>query len=219
MPKQTRKSTDGMGVVIWWYDNEWRIRRSAPGYGPFTYTVEGSLGGSAPYRWAGEFESLAAARKAISNPVDKWPGKVDASAIIAKMDGFAHSYVVAALFCGVERKDDDPLKDNDKLYDVDIYDVDAETLNTMVADCAKFQDEARDIITAAAETGECVYGPDCTDEFERAGHDFWMTRNHHGVGFWDGDWPEPMAKQLTDLAHKYGEFDLYMGDDDRVYAL
>lgn len=22
-----------------------------------------------------------------------------------------------------------------------------------------------------------------------AGHDFWLTRNGHGSGFWDGDWP------------------------------
>jgi len=24
----------------------------------------------------------------------------------------------------------------------------------------------------------------------QAGHDFWLTRNGHGAGFWDGDWPE-----------------------------
>lgn len=25
-------------------------------------------------------------------------------------------------------------------------------------------------------------------ECERIGHDFWLTRNGHGAGFWDGDW-------------------------------
>ena len=26
------------------------------------------------------------------------------------------------------------------------------------------------------------------DELARAGTDFWLTRNGHGAGFWDGDW-------------------------------
>ena len=86
-PTIIRKSTDGMGVVIWWYSNDWRIRRSAPGYGRFgsrregfTYTVEGSGPGSAPYRWHGEFDTLADARKAICNPVNNWPAEMARSA-------------------------------------------------------------------------------------------------------------------------------------------
>lgn len=42
-------------------------------------------------------------------------------------------------------------------------------------------------------------------EPERAGHDFWLTRNRHGAGFWDGDWPEPAATVLTKAAHAFGE--------------
>jgi hypothetical protein len=48
-------------------------------------------------------------------------------------------------------------------------------------------------------------------------HDFWLTRNHHGAGFWDGDYPEPLGKQLTELAHSYGECELYVGDDSKIY--
>lgn len=49
------------------------------------------------------------------------------------------------------------------------------------------------------------------------GHDFCLTRNHHGAGFWDrglgerGDW-------LTKQSDPYGESDLYVGDDGNVYA-
>ena len=49
-----------------------------------------------------------------------------------------------------------------------------------------------------------------------AGHDFWLTRNHHGSGFWDeglGD----VGNRLTNAAHAYGEQNLYTGDDGLVY--
>lgn len=43
------------------------------------------------------------------------------------------------------------------------------------------------------------------DNLEQAGHDFWLTRNRHGAGFWDDGWPEDAEKTLTDLAHSFGE--------------
>lgn len=54
------------------------------------------------------------------------------------------------------------------------------------------------------------------------GHDFWLTRNHHGTGFWDrysGDQEGTRIGQyLTDQAHAYGESYLYVGDDGKVHA-
>jgi hypothetical protein len=52
----------------------------------------------------------------------------------------------------------------------------------------------------------------------QAGHDFWLTRNRHGAGFWDrglGD----AGRMLTEMAHPYGECALYVGDDALIYAL
>jgi hypothetical protein len=49
------------------------------------------------------------------------------------------------------------------------------------------------------------------------GHDFWLTRNRHGAGFWDGDYPADLGRRLTDSAHAWGEVDLYVGDDGWVY--
>ncbi len=52
---------------------------------------------------------------------------------------------------------------------------------------------------------------------EQVGHDFWLTRNRHGAGFWDrglGD----LGDTLTQFAHSYGESDLYIGDDGRLYV-
>jgi hypothetical protein len=49
---------------------------------------------------------------------------------------------------------------------------------------------------------------------ELAGHDFALTRNRHGAGFWDGGWSEPSATVLTDAAHAYGEYVLERMEDE-----
>jgi hypothetical protein len=50
------------------------------------------------------------------------------------------------------------------------------------------------------------------------GHDFALTRNGHGAGFWDGDYPEPAAGCLTAASHECGEQSLYVGDDGRLHV-
>ena len=50
-----------------------------------------------------------------------------------------------------------------------------------------------------------------------AGHDFWLTRNGHGAGFWDGDYPTN-GKELTKRSKKFGEVWLYVGDDGQIYV-
>jgi hypothetical protein len=52
---------------------------------------------------------------------------------------------------------------------------------------------------------------------EKAGRDFWLTRCGHGSGFWDGDWTEPAATVLTEIAHAFGNLDPYVGDDNKIY--
>lgn len=52
----------------------------------------------------------------------------------------------------------------------------------------------------------------------QAGHDFWLTRNGHGAGFWDGDWGEA-GTPLSDACKPYGSCDLYVGDDGLIYCL
>jgi hypothetical protein len=48
------------------------------------------------------------------------------------------------------------------------------------------------------------------------GHDFWLTRNGHGAGFWD----RGLGKQgdrLTEMSKIYGSCYIYVGDDGKVY--
>lgn len=55
----------------------------------------------------------------------------------------------------------------------------------------------------------------------QVGHDFWLTRNGHGAGFWDryyGTHPGvELGQYLTSQAKSYGGVDLYVGDDDKIY--
>jgi hypothetical protein len=54
-------------------------------------------------------------------------------------------------------------------------------------------------------------------DLEQAAHDFWLTRNHHGAGFWDRGLGAA-GDELTRLAQVYGGCDLYLGDDGMVHA-
>lgn len=51
-----------------------------------------------------------------------------------------------------------------------------------------------------------------------AGHDFWLTRNGHGAGFWDGDYPKDIGYRLTEASHHYDKVNLYIGDDGLIYS-
>jgi hypothetical protein len=62
---------------------------------------------------------------------------------------------------------------------------------------------------------EIIEGLDICDSSH--GHNFWLTRQGHGAGFWDGDYPEPAATQLTEISKKFGETYLYLGDEGEIH--
>jgi len=116
---------------------------------------------------------------------------------------FLLAYVEAALWSSTD-DNEDPLDGN-----YGIEDIDPGTMRRMRADCAKFLRENEDDINAGSLD-------DSVDDDEKAGHDFWLTRCGHGAGFWDGDWPSPADKRLTDAAHAFGEVNLYVGDQGKI---
>jgi len=119
------------------------------------------------------------------------------------VDKFLASYIETALWSSVDEAGT-PL-DNAKYADAELAD---ETIKRFAEDCAKFESEA----TAILNAHDYVLG-----DFHVA-HDFWLTRNGDGAGFWDDDYPEPIGTLLTDLAHSYGECNLYVGDDGKIYC-
>lgn len=117
------------------------------------------------------------------------------------MDRFTTAYIEAALWSSTDSSDEtggDPLDENFGLADLSV-----ETLTSIIADCQAFQLE---------------HAEDIGDELERAGHDFWLTRNGHGAGFWDGDWDDEVGQRLTNASNDYGSVDLYLGDDNLIYS-
>jgi hypothetical protein len=77
----------------------------------------------------------------------------------------------------------------------------------MEKDCTRFMDYC-DTIGPNWHAGQT---------FEQIGHDFWLTRNGHGAGFWDrglGD----LGQVLTEASKTFGSCDLYVGDNGLIYA-
>ena len=120
----------------------------------------------------------------------------------APWDHFTSSYLEAALWSSTD-DEGEPL---DAKYSVN--DIAEETMKKIVDDCKKFKEEFEML----------YFDVGWTDE--QAGHDFWLTRNHHGAGFWDRSqgYNQEIGKQLTDKAHAFGEVDLYVGDDNKIHA-
>ncbi len=49
------------------------------------------------------------------------------------------------------------------------------------------------------------------------GHNFLLSRNGHGAGFFDRGWGE-RGNRLQDAARRYGDMSAYVGDDDKVHV-
>lgn len=115
------------------------------------------------------------------------------------LETFLTSYIETALWSSIDDKGI-PL-DNAEYADTELA---PETIERMRTDCAEFLRQSAPILDAHTS----IYP---------VAHDFWLTRNHHGAGFWDGDYPKEMGEKLTTLAHTFGECDLYVGDDGKLY--
>ena len=98
--------------------------------------------------------------------------------------------------------------DNGESLDAEhgIDDIHPDTIAALTADIVAFIDGNAADIAASGLVAEQV------------GHDFWLTRNHHGAGVWDRGLPEELGKRLTDAMQAYGEVDLYIGDDGMIHA-
>ena len=117
------------------------------------------------------------------------------------MDLFTIAYIEAALWSSMDESDEQGGEPLDANYGLD--DIAPETLASILEVCKAFQKDHAD---------------DIGGELERAGHDFWLTRNGHGAGFWDGDWDDEVGRRLTEASDVFGSVDLYVGDDGLIYS-
>lgn len=149
---------------------------------------------------------------------------------------FLDSYLTAELW-GASLEDGN-LTDDEHSVDVpddfcydDVDNLHPSSLEKLTADALRFYLSAKFHI----ERGE-FDGPFEGCKWSQAGHDFAMTRNGHGVGFWESEWNnssgefddngeqvsdwdnEATGKYLTHLSEKYGSTDLSLGDDLKVHS-
>jgi hypothetical protein len=115
------------------------------------------------------------------------------------LDKIFNSYCECALWSSYDSLDDS----SDSIVHLDGYEISESTLEAMLADVRDFVSQAGSLL-------------DNLDP-EQIGQDFWLTRNHHGAGFWDRGLGET-GDRLTDLAHSHGSYDLYIGDDSKVHG-
>jgi hypothetical protein len=71
--------------------------------------------------------------------------------------------------------------------------------------------DCQDFIDRIDKTGEFLL--DGLD-LEQVGHDFWLTRNGHGCGFWNGDYEEEIGEKLTEICEEMGERWLVQDDGE-----
>ena len=114
------------------------------------------------------------------------------------LDTFTDAYVTCALWS--ETGDDEEPLDSEHSID----DIDSRSLLSMQQDCDKFRTDNRDDINEL-------------DDDSQASHDFWLSRNGHGAGFWDrgnGD----LGERLTKASQMFKTCNLYIGDDRRIHV-
>lgn len=112
------------------------------------------------------------------------------------------------LECALWAETDDNGEPFDKNYD--LRDISREAVNTARKDCEKFEREnAADIELSGLDD-------------EQVGHNFWLTRNGHGTGFWDRGYgldkeTQDALKRLTTASKRFGEAYLYLDMDGNIH--
>ena len=128
------------------------------------------------------------------------------------VDDFTAGYLEAALWSSMDGSTPQGGEPLDKNYE--FSDIASDSLHQMVTDCKLFQEKFGHLIT---EENETKSRRECTVQ-AYAGHDFWLTREGHGCGFWDGDWEKKVGLILTEASKGFKPVDLYVGDDNLIHA-
>jgi hypothetical protein len=87
-----------------------------------------------------------------------------------------------------------------------------------LADSARkeIEDDVLDFVESnAADISSLIDAGKC-DEGD-IGHNFLLTGNHHGAGFWDRGFGV-VGDRLTEASDPYGTMSAYVGDDGKVYV-
>ncbi len=117
------------------------------------------------------------------------------------LTAFERGYVAAAKWLTYRTNEDDTIDEDC------VESVSPEALTEIKEECQDFQDANKDNLEEAyAVHGYCE---------ESAGHDFYLTRNGHGAGFWDQGLGA-VGERLSKACKPYGSTDNYWVDEEGV---
>lgn len=126
----------------------------------------------------------------------------------ADVEAVYSGYKDAALWSSTnDRHEADPDNEAEMLDGTD-YELSDEAEIHFRTVCADFIESNADLVATAAEKGMAG---------EELGHNFWLSQNGHGTGFWDRGLGE-IGDLLHEAAKKFGGDDLYIGDDDQIHS-
>lgn len=131
-----------------------------------------------------------------------------------EFDTVSDHYLVAVLWTSQSDGDETPDGEDELDGSQSIHDFTGDTRAAVEKDLLTFLSENKDLIDQARKTG---YGNDSGDGsgvLGQIGHDFWLTRNHEGAGFWDRDALRDggLGDKLTEAAQKFGEQSAWAAD-------
>jgi hypothetical protein len=137
---------------------------------------------------------------------------------IEDIDDFTRHYLIAALWSSTTGEDgDEPLDQNHGLEDIA-----PETVQEAYIDCQRFRAAAGAMLHQAFQfydNNGNSFHPDAGSADACAGHDFWLDRNRHGVGFSDRGMAKDLGRQLSATAQIFRELCFYEGDDGKIYSM
>lgn len=98
--------------------------------------------------------------------------------------------------------DESEIKELVNNIDLNIHNFEENSLIKTYLDIKKFLKLAGDAVNNIEES--------------EIGQDLWLTRNHHGSGFWDRGYDEEISNKLTKAAKSLGEAELYIDNENKI---
>lgn len=138
----------------------------------------------------------------ISAIEDKERKQIDDKVTDLYVRDFWKSYMVTALWSSTDQTNDEPFD-----YRYTIQNISAHSMHDMLQTCEKFID------AAYMQLGELIYEIPAS----QMGHDFWLSQNHHGAGFWDSTMPKNIGDKLHKISQNFPEAMIFLGDDGNLH--
>jgi hypothetical protein len=149
----------------------------------------------------------------VSDNADGVKRDLDMTEAQKKLSPMVSQYLETALWSSTDESTPEGGEPMDWNYS--IADISADSVTQAEKDCDEFYDKAQAALEKAGyDIGnlECRRGEGGIADLEQLGHDFWLTRNGHGAGFWDGDYEEEVGDILTNVSKEFKEINPYVAD-------